>query len=167
MQTVTRKLINLDMLLEDLLDASDNSNQPLIDWSDSYLKLLKQYLKECQQLLQLIVDLKEHEFVALVGGSGACSHIKGKRMLGVQIRLIEYVIDVHVASVKVARLQASEFDDYADKRLNLLQTKIVKARSQFKTVAKAMGEVDLHLFISALGLPVSEWGWYELGLDDG
>ena len=160
MQTIIRALINLDMLTEDLQDQDCRVSNSV---SDGYLKLLQQYLEKSHTLLSQVNDMTEHEFSEIAHASGTCKHITSKRMLGIQIKLIQYVLSYYSASVKIAKLQASEFDSYADKRLDLLQTKAVRARSQFKTVAKAMGKTDLQGFIETLGLPDVDWGWGALG----
>lgn len=160
MSTVSRKLITLDMLREDLSEE----DIPVEGVPDSYLKLLEQYLSECRALLFLAGDLKDGVFVDIVATSGTCLHITNKRMLKVQIRLLEYVLAYYDATHKAEKIQAFEFDSQADRRLDLLQTKAIKARSQFKTVAQAMGPSDLQELIDATCLPEFDWSWKALGL---
>lgn len=160
MSTVSRKLITIDMLREDLLDEDITvDNVP-----DSYLKLLAQYLKECRALLLLAKEFKDSVFADTVASSGTCLHIINKQMLKVQIRLLEYVLDYYDATHKAEKIQACEFDSQADKRLDLLQTKAIKARAQFRTVAQAMGPTDLQEFIEATALPEFDWSWKALAL---
>lgn len=161
MQTFTRTLINLDILNQDLRDI-EHREAKLI--SSEYQKLLHQYLEKCQSLFALATSMNEHEFSEIVTASGTCAHISSKRMLGVQIKLIQYVLDFYSANAKIKQLQANEFDSKADKRLDLLQTKAVKARSQFKTVAKAMGKADLQEFARIMGLPKADWSWEALAV---
>ena len=160
MSTVSRKLITLDMLREDLSEE----NIAFDNVPDSYLKLLEQYLGECRALLFLANDLKDSAFVDMVATSGTCLHITNKRMLKVQIRLLEYVLDYYDASQKAEQIQAYEFDSQADRRLDLLQTKAIRARAQFRTVAQAMGATDLQEFLEATCLPEFDWSWKALGL---
>lgn len=131
--------------------------------SEQYLKLLSRYLEECRHILFLAKDLKESAFSDVVSSAGAVSHFHQKQMLSVQSRLVEYVLAFYSASQKADKILASEFDDRADKRLDLLQTKAIKARSQFKTVAQAMGKSDYQAFQNALCLPEQDWDWSRLG----
>ena len=75
-----------------------------------------------------------------------------------------FVIDFYEARRKVLGILENEFSSLADKHLDLLQTKAIKARSQFKTVAQALGKEEYCQFISQLGLPDHEWGWLQLRL---
>lgn len=171
MSTITRKLITLDMLHQDMVDECEefsehDSLQPFNSEhhscalvSEHYLKLLARYLEECRQITFLAKELKDNAFSDLVLSSGAISHFSNKQMLSVQSRLLEYVLAFYSASQKADKILASEFDDRADKRLDLLQTKAIKARSQFKTVALAMGKSDYQAFKKALCLPEEDWSW--------
>lgn len=171
MSTITRKLIALDMLHQDMADEwealceqtlpphyrSEHHSCALVP--AQYLKLLARYLEECRQIIVLAKDLKDSTFSDLVLSSGAITHFSNKQMLLVQCRLLEYVLAFYSASHKADKILASEFGDRADKRLDLLQTKAIKARSQFKTVALAMGKSDYQEFKQALCLPQADWGW--------
>lgn len=61
---------------------------------------------------------------------------------------MEYVITAWEASQKASRIIADSFDESADKRLELLQVKAIKAKSQLKTVAIAMGKADYEVYPS-------------------
>ncbi len=159
MPTISRKLITLDILNVDMQEEGKHVDKKI---STGYLELLQQYLDECKLLLALAGELRESVFSGMVESSGTCLHITNKRMLSVQIRLLEYVLVYYNASQKIEVIQASEFGSQADRRLGLLQTKAIKARSQFKTVAKAMGRSDLQAFILATYLPEFHWGWKAL-----
>lgn len=172
MSTITRKLIALDMLHQDIVDEWDAFSEQTLPQhyrsehhscafvSAQYLKLMARYLEECRQIIFLAKDLKDNTFSDVVLSSGAITHFSNKQMLLVQCRLLEYVLAFYSASQKADKILASEFDDRADKRLDLLQTKAIKARSQFKTVALAMGQSDYHEFQQTLCLPETDWGWH-------
>ena len=174
MLTITRKLITLDMLHQDMVDESEQGSERIQPQqrhgehhscalvSANYLKLLACYLEECRQVTFLAKALKDNAFSDLVSSSGTLSPFSNKQMLSVQSRLLEYVLAFYSASNKADKILASEFGDQADKRLDLLQTKAIKARSQFKTVALAMGKNDYQVFKTALCLPEQDWAWSTL-----
>lgn len=174
MLTITRKLITLDMLHQDMMDESEQGSEHVQSpqshsephscalVSANYLKLLARYVEESHQVTLLAKELKDSAFSDLVSNSGTVSHFSNKQMLSVQSRLLEYVLAFYSASQKADKILAYEFDDKADKRLSLLQTKAIKARSQFKTVALAMGKNDYQTFKTALCLPEQDWAWSTL-----
>lgn len=160
MSPISRKLISLDMLREDMFEEWDETGKVV---SASYLKMLGQYLSQCRALMMEAETLNDHMFIDAIDASGTHLHILNKQMLRVQIRLLEYVLDYYQATQKAAKIQQSEFDSYADKRLGLLQTRAIKARNQFRTVAEAMGEQDLAAFLEAACLSQNDWSWQALG----
>ena len=82
-----------------------------------------------------------------------------KRMVAVYIKLIGYVLTAWEATSKANAILLDNFDASADKRLELLQVKAIKAKSQLKTVATAMGQSDYEKFTRTLGLETQEWQW--------
>ncbi|MCY7296113.1 hypothetical protein [Alteromonas sp. a30] len=160
MSPISRKLVSLDMLREDMLEASENANHEV---NAVYLKMLSQYLSQCQSLMVEAEALSDHVFIEAIEASGTHLHILNKQMLRVQIRLLEYVLDYYSATQKAGKIQQSEFDSYADKRLGLLQTRAIKARNQFRIVAEAMGAQDLAAFLEAACLSPNDWSWQALG----
>ncbi|MDC8832425.1 hypothetical protein [Alteromonas gilva] len=154
MGTTQRHLVNLDMLLADveMLDTSQYSNH-------AHQKLLL----EIQSVLEQLEIAVQHETVSsfqkAVAATGLAKALEDKRMPGIYKRLIGYVLQYWQADKKAAEILASEFDGNADKRLELLQVKGIKAKSQFKTVARAMGRTDYEHFIKALGLVHDDWLW--------
>ena len=162
MSPTSRKLISLDMLREDMQDECALGEAA---HNDAYLKLLKQYCQQCKALLLEAEPLADHIFVEAIEASGTHLHILNKQMLRVQIRLLEYVLDYYAASKKASKIQQSDFGSAADRRLNLLQTKAIKARNQFRIVAEAMGAQDLAAFLQAACLAESDWGWQALGFE--
>lgn len=154
MGTTQRHLVNLDILLADIemLDATQYS-------SHMHQKLLQ----DIQSVLANLEVAAQHETVSsfqkAVAATGLAKALEDKRMPGIYKRLIGYVLQFWQADKKAAAILASEFDGNADKRLELLQVKSIKAKSQFKTVARAMGRADYEHFISALGLVHEDWLW--------
>ncbi len=154
MGTTQRQLVNLDMLLADveMLDVSEYS-------SHAHQKLLV----DIQNVLEQLDIAAKHETVSsfqkAVAATGLAKALEDKRMPGIYKRLIGYVLQYWQADKKAAEILASEFDGNADKRLELLQVKGIKAKSQFKTVARAMGRADYEHFIQALGLVHEDWLW--------
>jgi hypothetical protein len=85
-----------------------------------------------------------------------------KRMVNVYKKLVDYVITSWEATEKANVIIADSFDEGADKRLELLQVKAIKAKSQLKTVATAMGKTDYEKFTQVFGLTAQEWLWDNL-----
>lgn len=152
--TLQRHLINLDMLLADLemLHASEYGQA-------GHAKLLR----DIQTVLKAIDDVAKGETVAsfqkAVSTTGLAKAMEDKRMPGIYNRLIGYVLEYWQTSEKIEAILADQFDENADKRLDLLQVKNIKAKSQFKTVARAMGKHDYELFVQNLGLNHPDWAW--------
>lgn len=152
--TLQRHLINLDMLLADLemLDADEYGQA-------AHAKLLK----DIQKVLKSIEDVAAGETVAsfqkAVSTTGLAKAMEDKRMPGIYNRLIGYVLQYWETSYKIDAILADQFDENADKRLDLLQVKHIKAKSQFKTVARAMGKADYESFVQNMGLNHPDWAW--------
>lgn len=167
MSTVSRLLVNLDILKEDMEDVLTESKAKSLNYlSAEYLRLLNQYLQTCRVLLGVATDLTEAAFREAVNATGNCPHIVSKRMLSVQVRLLSYVIDYYKAHQKVMQLQETDFSDEADKRLELLMPRAVSAKTKFKTVALAMGRTDYQAFVAGACLPHFDWDWEVLRLDE-
>ena len=109
-------------------------------------------------------DLTEQEFMASLNSVSLDIDISSKQLFSIYSRLLGFVVDFYEARQKVLAIIENEFTDLADKHLDLLQTKAIRARSQFKTVAQALGEEEYCQFVSQLGLPDHEWGWQQLRL---
>lgn len=162
MSSISRKLVSLDMLREDMHEEYEYVDHKS---NEAYLKLLTQYLHQCQALFLDAEPLADHVFIDAIEASGTHLHIVNKQMLRVQIRLLEYVLDYYVASEKASEIQQNDFGSAADRRLDLLQTRAIKAKNQFRIVAEAMGAIDLAAFLEAACLAESDWGWKALGFD--
>lgn len=150
--TTQRLLVNLDILLNDLevLKAQDYA-------STAHVKLLRQV----EQVLSTIEDALQNETVSsyqqAVASVGLENALIDKRMPTIYKRLINYVLQYWSASLKIEDILICEFDNNADKRLELLQVKAIKAKSQFKTVAMAMGKTDYVKFLTLLSLKHEDW----------
>lgn len=166
MLTLTRQLVALDMVCAELADfeAKLDSANHLVP--RAYIALLKQFCIVVQQISVTAADYSQYAFVAEVEKFGLALVIKNKRILSVYLRLIEYVIDFYQASEKIAGIRDKLFDDNAEKRLQLLQVRVIKAKAQFKTVVQALGKRDYQQFSEHLALPQTEWSWQVLRLEN-
>lgn len=154
MGTTQRHLVNLDMLLTDIemLDASEYG-------SLVHVKLLKDIQRVLEALEVAVQSETVSSFQKAVVNAGLAGQLEDKRMPGIFKRLIGYVLEYWDAHSKAAKILDSQFDGNADKRLELLQVKGIRAKSQFKTVARAMGRTDYLHFVEALGLLHEDWQW--------
>ena len=154
MATLQRALVNLEMLSEDInmLSSSELGRAP-------HLRLLQTILSCLNELSSLTQQETEASFQKSLHGSVFEGVFKRKSMVEVYAKLLRLVITAWEASDKANLIIADNFDERADKRLELLQVKAIKAKSQLKTVASAMGEVDYARFIEALGLHDHQWQW--------
>lgn len=80
-------------------------------------------------------------------------------MIGVHLKLIGYVLTFWDANKKANDILDTNFGESADKRLELLQVKAIRAKAQLKTVAHAMGQADYQKFIDLLNLRDAQWQW--------
>lgn len=170
MLTLTRQLVALDMLCLELADFADQTPLDEVPGvtqgvSDKYLSLLQQFSILAQKLSETVADYSDYQFVNAVAKSGVVIQFKNKRMLLVYLKLIGYVIEFYQASEKIAGIRDSHFDDNAEKRLHLLQTRAIKAKALFKTGAQALGKPDYQQFFQHLALPPADWGWQVLRLE--
>ena len=163
--SLTRQLVSLDIICAELADFVDSLDGQSHVVPQGYMNLLKQFCTGMQKLSDLAVEYTQQAFVEEIEKSGLALPINNKRILSVYLRLIEYVIDFYVASEKIAEIRDRHFDDNAEKRLQLLQVRAIKAKAQFKTVVQALGKRDYQLFASHLALPPADWGWEVLRLE--
>ena len=154
MASLQRTLVNLEMLSDDInaLDANALNTH-------AHIKLLHHVLEALKGAEQLVALETEANFQKALLGSLFENVFERKRMVGVYIKLIEYVITAWEASNKASAIISENFDSSADKRLELLQVKAIRAKSQLKTVATAMGKEDYEKFTHILGLTTQEWQW--------
>lgn len=160
MPNLARTLVNLDILsqeMQDLLLEAEASREP-------FLVLLTQYKNGLAELGSYVSEenLTEAQFLELISKSELLKNVTSRRMLEVQIRLLEYVLDYYKATKKANEILSSDFAAQADKRLNILQSKAIKMRKQFKTVAEALGEADYSMFVELTPLPSDDWAWNKL-----
>lgn len=168
MSTLNRHIVALEMLHQDMQDRLGSRNESNADaaiaMEDAYLKLLSQYAKTCQDLLESADDLTERHFAERMKENPHTAHLTSRRMLEVQIRLLQFVADFYAANNKVLAIRVDDFGSGADVRLELLQTKAIRAKNQFKTVVQAMGAEEYQTLMVNLALPANDWGWQKLGL---
>jgi hypothetical protein len=164
--SLVRKLIAIDMICQDLAEYRQGispSGQARID--QDYVRLLSQFHDLMATLKENAKQYTEVGFVELVAQSGLSIQFKNKKILSIYLKLSEYVIDYYQVSGKAREIRDTEFSDHAEKRLALLLTKAIKARSQFKTVVQALGKIDYQQFAHFTALPMEDWSWEILRLE--
>ena len=166
MSPVSRQIIALDILCQEMQEYhAVNVHHDDYGQSSSFLRLLEQLTNQMKSLAEHASEHTENGFIEQMRTSQTCQHIKSKQMLNVHCRLLEFVLAFYSADIKAKALLADDFGQLADKRLNLLQTRAIKARNQYKTVSQALGKTDYQAFIDHVGLPQQLWGWEELRID--
>ncbi|WP_026377476.1 hypothetical protein [Aestuariibacter salexigens] len=165
MSSLTRDIIAIDMLKQELAEKSVTHPTDTSDGvSTDYLQILKQCLARCKIFQKDIEPLSEFEFTQLVTSSTLEYPVSSKQLFAIYVRLLEFVQEFYQARDKIVHIQENEFGDSADRRLDLLQTRAIKAKSQFKTVAKALGVEEYRSFVHQHGLPKDGWDWEQLRL---
>ena len=157
MSSIHRQLVALDMLAQDLIDELGDLTSETV--TEQYLALLKQYHKYGLKLANEVETLSEYEFSALITQHQVCRYLISKKLLLVQNRLVGYVIDYYDASRKTNEIRDTDFSEQAELRFDLLTTKAIKAKAQYRTVAKAMHQGDYLKLIQFVGLPLFDWDW--------
>ena len=161
MSAVRRIIINLDILSEDMADALGASPNSV---PDHYLTLLNQYRGTLEQLIEAMENMTESGARDMLDASHLGAMSPSKTLMTVLRKLIGYVLQFYQAHTRSLDILSDDFSDQADERLNLLQTRAIKAKSQFKTVAFAMGEQDYNHLKQLLPLPQEDWQWERLQL---
>lgn len=161
--TLVRNLIAIDMICQDLAEYRQGiSPSGQAQGDEDYVRLLSQFRDLMATLKENAKHYTEVGFVDLVAQSGLSIQFKNKKILSIYLKLSEYVIDYYQVSSKAMEIRDSDFSDHAEKRLALLLTKAIKARSQFKTVVQALGKNDYQQFAQLIALPEQDWGWQTL-----
>lgn len=160
MAHVNRLLVSLDMLSQDLNDELDNvkgTSEPEV--SEQYLDLLAQYAKFSESLEQRSVEITERNFSQMIQHSGMCLHLVNKKMLLVQNKLLTYVIEYYSASRKANGIRNHDFSKQAEVRFDLLTTRAIKSKYQFKTVARELTRDDYENLQKGMALATFDWDW--------
>jgi len=154
MASLQRSLVNLEMLSDDINALNAHALN-----TAAHIRLLHNVLEELKIAEQFVALETEASFHKALLGSMFENIFERKRMVGVYIKLLGYVLTAWEATNKANAIISENFDSSADKRLELLQVKAIKAKSQLKTVATAMGQGDYGKFTQTLGLTTQEWQW--------
>jgi len=121
MASLQRTLVNLEMLSDDInalhVDALN---------THAHIKLLHNVLNELKNAEQFVALETEASFQKSLSGSLFENIFERKRMVGVYIKLVGYVITAWEATNKANAIISENFDSSADKRLELLQVKAIK-----------------------------------------
>lgn len=158
MNSVSRQLVALDMLSQDLEETSAEQAPK------QYERVLRQYLSQLEKLEILAAPLTENGYTQAVDASNLCAELRTKKMVTIYIRLLEFILKYFELDAKAQVILDKQFDERSDRRLDLLQSRAIKARNQFKIVAKALGEEDYRRFCATLSLSREDWGWQSLFL---
>ncbi len=152
--TTQRQLVNIDILLTDIEMLERDAYA-----SPAHIRLLS----SLETALAVLNERAVHETVAsfqqAVKSAGPEKTFKDKILIGIYQRLISYVLEYWDTQTKIHGILDDYFDPNSEKRLQLLQTKSTRAKTQFKTVAMAMGQKDYEHFIALLGLHHEDWLW--------
>lgn len=160
MVSINRNLVALDILHQDMIEELEvlaKKQRQVV--SETYVRLLKQYLALLETLAKLGDTLTESNFSDTMAKSEVCRHLVSKKMLRVNIRLIEYVIEYYDLSGKIREIKHIDFSHQADVRFDLLSTRAIKLKAQYKTIVRAMNEIDYRSFLMGVCLPEFDWGW--------
>lgn len=157
MSALQRNLVNLDIVKDDIAMLATSEYA-----SAQHRKLVIQYREVLTLIDEQLSEITERQF-RLATQQTELSHVLSqKQMVGVQIKMITNVLAFWDADQKAEAILATEFGEQADKRLDLLQVKAVRAKTQLKTVADAMGRNDYQTFVTVLGLSETELEWAQL-----
>jgi len=154
MARLQRALVNLEMLSEDINDLSETEL-----FTDAHNRLLQAILDTLVELNTLVINETQASLQQMLAGSPFENVFEKKQMVSVYVKLLGYVITACEATNKASLIINDNFDERADKRLELLQVKAIRAKSQLKTVASAMGKSDYQKFVLICGLKSQEWSW--------
>lgn len=148
------------MICQDLTEnRQSNSALDQTRGCETYVRLLTQFRDLMTKLKENATQYTEVGFVDLVAQSGVGIQFNNKQILPIYLKLSEYVIDYYTLNRKAMEIRDTVFSDHAEKRLGLLQTKAIKAKSQFRTVVLALGKSDYQQFANLVALPTEDWGW--------
>ena len=163
MSTIANTLTSMEMLHEDMVDECElvkRDDNPIV--TESFLRFLEQYKDASDAFEKMADEFTELGFVEYITQQQSCLHLVNKKVLMVQNKLLGYAFDYYEASLKAESIRHTEFNEQADKKFDLLSTRAIKLKSQFRTVAKAMKQTDYENLIEGIGLPEFDWGWERL-----
>ncbi|MEC7284235.1 MAG: hypothetical protein VXW48_11565, partial [Pseudomonadota bacterium] len=120
MASLQRTLVNLEMLSDDINALHVGALN-----THAHIKLLHNVLNELKNAEQFVALETEASFQKSLSGSLFENIFERKRMVGVYIKLVGYVITAWEATNKANAIISENFDSSADKRLELLQVKAI------------------------------------------
>ncbi|GAA0859752.1 hypothetical protein GCM10009114_34370 [Aliiglaciecola litoralis] len=130
--------------------------------SERYLVLLNKYAELSNGLQASAQELTEKGFIKAVKQQGMCTHLVSKQMLMIQNRLLGYVLDYYDAANKAEQIRHADYSSGGDIRFDLLTTRAIKSKAQFKTIARALAKTDYKNLQSGVGLAEFDWGHEKL-----
>jgi hypothetical protein len=146
----------LSQELHEELQTAVNENN--LQVTSHYLFLLGKYKEISISLFDSAQELTEKGFIKAVTNQGVCHHLANKKMLMIQNRLLEYVLDYYDAASKAGQIRDADFSSAADVRFDLLTTRAIRSKSQYKTVARALSKKEYQNLLNGIGLAEFDWG---------
>lgn len=159
MSNFNRLLVSLDMLCQELyeeLSSADIVGDQVV--SARYLVLLEKYVDISNALQESANELTEKGFSKAIHHQSICAHLVSKKMLMIQNRLLALVLDYYETANKAEQIRHDDFTPNGDIRFDLLTTRAIKAKAQFKTIARALTKSDYQKLIKGTGLATFDWG---------
>ena len=157
MSSFKQLLLTLNMLSQDMTDELSKHDGKNSLVSDVYIELLKQYLNNSKTLSELAKNYTNIEFKVAIQNRGLCLHLLNKKMLLIQNRLLEYIIDYFEASFKLEKIRDADFSEQANIRFDLLSVRAIKSKAQFKTVSEALSDSEYNSIVEGVSLPDLNW----------
>jgi exo-beta-1,3-glucanase (GH17 family) len=145
MTTLQRQLINLEILSADLSQMHGD-----LFGSEKHRKLLVDFQGVINKLAQEASEVTLASYQTQVANVSVDKVFENKQVLAIYERLIGYVLDYWDAHTKAEKIIYDQFDNNADKRLELLQVKAIRAKKQFHTVIDVLGNNDINTALTAV-----------------
>lgn len=157
MSSFKQQLLTLNLLSEGMTDELSECKETDVLASPLYVDLLKQYLETSKSLSVLASSYTDMEFKSAIQNRGICLHLMNKKMLMIQNKLVNYLIDYFEATFRLNEIRDADFSENANIRFDLLSVRAIKSKSQFKTVADALTDSEYQILQSEIGLPELNW----------
>lgn len=157
MSSFKQLLLTLNILSEDMADELSGQKGRDVLVSEHYVALLKQFLETSKSLSVAATAYTNMEFKTAIQNRGICLYLVNKKMLMIQNRLAEYLIDYFEANFRLDKIREVDFSEQANIRFDLLSVRAIKSKSQFKTVADALSDSEYLNLENGIGLPDLRW----------
>lgn len=156
-----RELVVIDMLKQELEDVY-NPNLVAEFLSEQHIKLLVQSLEHYKKVNTKINELSEYDFSQSISQLDFEYPFESKKLLSIHQHLLDWTIDFNVAKRKAEDILTKEFDQQAERRLDLWQSKAAKAKKQIRTLAAALEQQQYVAFTEHFKLQNTELSWQNI-----